>query len=201
MKTFLWELPKLENYTMPVVTFDIEAEKIAGKFRWGSGERNGKRWKPFMVGFGTSLDNRVEIEVSCSFDEMALVELVDENLEFYASNTDGLVYQNTRNLFDERVMKGTFINARRLAAKLPGDWPVASLEGLNFRNVPSFQFPKIPRSEDINWWEYPSLARDDDFRIYAHCARDILENLLRIEGSPIDQYRGFWDDPEKFLKE
>lgn len=201
MKTWMMELPAFESFKKPTLTIDLETEKVKGAFRWASGEKNSRRWKPFMVGLSFCCDNRIEILVAYSFDESELIDWICEELPIYGSNTGDKIFMNSRNKFDEMVLKGRFINARRKLAELPGNWPCDPFEGFEFLNCGSSDL-KLSRNEGIDWWDYPALARAEDRRIIEHCARDVFENLLAVgEIKSINKtQKKFFENPSEFLK-
>ena len=186
-----------------IATVDIECEKITApkgqKFAWASGETNGRRWQPFMVGVGRLQAHMIDLVIVCSFDEMALMKEVDKLLQNCVEETEGKIAQNSLNRFDEMILKGQFVNGRRPPTRLSGGWPCLPLADLEFYPVPRSEVA-LPRGEDIDWRQYPALARKDEEVIWDHCARDCVENLLRVAGLSFcrEDVPAFWRKPGDF---
>src|SRR5687767_8412059 len=113
----------------PFMSVDLECEKISGGFKWASGEVNSKRWKPFMASLALVRDGALRIILLESFDEEELLKGIASFLNQFPELP---VYQNSTNRFDELILKGCFINARRPPTKLPGAWAVADFSRLEF---------------------------------------------------------------------
>lgn len=167
----------------PFLTVDIETEKVSGDFRWRSGETNSKRWKPYMVGVGFSTDNRSEFYIFENHNEKELLEEVGETLVCLSGNTRDVVYMNSPNRFDEMVLYGRFINARRPLAAKPGKWPILETDPkLIWKPIENFRRLYDRSDENFAHGEGAKLSRAGDPTIVKHCLRDLVENLYALNG-------------------
>jgi len=165
----------------PFLTIDIETEKVAGEFRWRSGETNSRRWKPYVIGVGFSTDNRTEFYIFENHDEKELMEEAGETLVCLSGNTNNVVYMNSRNRFDEMVLAGRFINARRPLAKRCGPWPILETDPkLIWKRIEDFRSLYDRSDETFSWREAAKLSRAGDPVIAKHCYRDLVENLCAL---------------------
>ncbi|QIG72668.1 hypothetical protein EVB97_110 [Rhizobium phage RHph_Y65] len=180
------------------LTLDLETEKIFGSFKWGSGEKNGRRWRPYACGIGHQSDNRLEIWVKSSFDESELMDWIAETLLVCGSNVRDVVFQNSRNRFDEMVCAGRFINARRPPTRLPGSWPILEIDPpMVWKKTPRTDRIEIPRNEVDGIGGSADLVRRGDLDPLRHCGRDVLENLWNLEDCPSlpPEWVDFWKSP------
>ena len=126
-------------------------------------------------------------------------EFIDE-VEFVLERrrVDGFeeCYYLSKNKFDEMVLKGRFINARRPVTKLPGSWPCLPEDTIKFeqfRNQPEYK--ERPAE---NWNYLDGLKSLDDPReVVNHCSRDVVENLHGLLGLTeiVNDLRPFYNDP------
>lgn len=173
-------------------TFDLETVKCRGNepWRWFGGKTASKRWVPFAAGFAMAEKGESQIEIAWSFDELEMMKWISRKLLQYGQF--GITY-NSRNRFDEMVVKGRFIHARTGLAAGPGHWPNANAAASAARFIPlKPEKNKPPREdEDLDW---PSLVDatisdgiikpkkallDREAMIILHLQRDLIENLRR----------------------
>ena len=165
----------------PFLTIDIETEKVSGEFEWRSGERNSKRWKPYMIGVGFSSDNRSEFYIFENHNEKELMDEAAETIVCLSGNTSDVVYMNSPNRFDEMVVNGRFINARRPIASKKGNWPTLGLR-LKWKAIENFRSLYSRKDEAFGWGEGAKLSRAGNPIIARHCLRDLAENLCALNG-------------------
>jgi hypothetical protein len=186
------EAPKCAS----LYTVDIECEKIRGPWVWLSGEANSLRWKPVMIGTGYYSDGFIGINIASSDNEAEMIKWLENDID--ELDSDLPIHYDSRNRFDEMVLKGRFINARRPLAEENGEWPI--IRGSD-RWEQFYCSGKLDRQfESYTWKQYPKMIREGDMRITEHCARDVIQNLICLSGVGwFKEARQFVEDPTAFL--
>lgn len=168
-----------------VFWLDIETRKVPVE-----GWHQKTRWEPFMVGFAGFQDPGV------FFCDVVRAD-TEEDLIFYLNGTldDSEVRYSATREFDEMVLRGRFINARRAHSETPGGWP--NLDGLNiaWNNISKrSRVATWTRAADVESKYVPKMWAEafneknpepQQLKFHRtvtdHCVRDVLENVLRDE--------------------
>lgn len=161
------EIPRLgERVPVNDIWVDIETEKVAVK-NWV----NSRRWRVFMVGLGYVRDDTLVFEV-WSGDEDDLISFLEERFK----TARRINYSATRR-FDEMVLRGYFINARRPFLEEPWRW--ARIKGnYVWRNIRKIE-KDVPRIPDVPSKLIPKLWNAGEKEIvYLHCLKDVVALFL-----------------------
>ena len=120
----MYHVPIPGKYLHDVAYLDLETRKVPCHWTFPSGEPLRRRWSAFLAGVATR-------------GEITLVESAGSELDFLQAVADAVypadtvLYRATRQ-FDEMILKGRFINARRALAEVPF-------------------YPAMPGAEDLVW--------------------------------------------------
>ena len=135
-----------------------------------------KRWQVFLVGVALT-DGPVEF-LDGGGDEAALMADLAEWCTL--RGVTELVYAAGLRSFDEKVLRGVFVNARREFLTEPGPWPRLELadevEWRNLGALPDLNPDGLGKAAPEIWAYDPDAVR-------SHCGWDV-EELRRYDLSP-----------------
>ena len=170
---------------------DIESEKVPvldppeGWPEWKGGKPCPSRHRAFMIGLGWVQDGRYLCEIVAGA-EQDLVYWVSAMSLFFDE-----FHYNSRNRFDEAVLKGQFANARRRLFTGTPPWPhvAPSLEVNWVQITKDHVLPRL-HPDDVSSKECPEIWNERPlFR-----PKVILHNFLDILGMPVTEG---WKYPEE----
>jgi hypothetical protein len=155
-----------------VMYLDIETRKVPVAPAYHPNERDRqrpvtKRWQTFMVGVGFALP---EQPLLIEGDERAIMKQLADLIK--ERGVTHIIYTATRQ-FDEMVLRGRFINARRELLVAPGPWPrllnADACEWTCLRPLPN---PDPEGSRMAPTW-YDSGDAHLREKVRAHCLADV----------------------------
>jgi hypothetical protein len=153
---------------------DIETRKVDFGLRLSDGWIAKKRWSPFAIGIGRA-DG---IHLRATYEEAELLKSAAELIGYRT-----VVYAGTRQ-FDEMVLKGRFINARRAIEPIALYPTLPGASAMRWRNI---QFTKgladpPERSADIESRLVPTAwceGQEKRELVLIHLLRDVAELMFK----------------------
>jgi hypothetical protein len=163
----------LRSRPASVTWIDIETVKV----RMPDGRL---RWNPVVIGTAFDFAGQWRFDLAFNFETDA--DWVDW-LGSIRANSSHMIYAATRS-FDEMVLKGRFLNARRpFFSKRPDGWPGIDDDLFTWENTAKTMAtgPDMTarRGPDIRSRDIPKIwpKRENDTLI--HCWRDVVDILFR----------------------
>lgn len=161
---------------------DIETRKVAlpepfVNPSWPNRQPIRKRWQAFMVGIAVGSGAVSLFDIDEEKDEEFLLDMVEEWL--HTCGVTEIIYGATRS-FDEAILRGTFLNARRELLDEPGPWPhLVSPDRFNWINVG----PGEPNPDGLSR-HIPDLWAKPHGKgiVKKHCREDVMA-LQFVDGA------------------